>query len=63
MNGLETLAALYLKFEKTVNALLITGYDAIQVDESDDAFEILAILQKPFKIAYIKKLVRNYFKS
>jgi len=63
MNGLDTLAALHQKFEKTVNALLITGYDSIHVEENYHEYEILAILQKPFKIAYVKKLVRDFFKS
>lgn len=63
MNGLETLAALHQKFEKSIYALLITGYDTVPVDGNYHEYEILAILQKPFKIAYVKKLVRDFFKS
>ena len=62
MDGLETLAALEQKFGRKVPAFLITGYDApFNLEGNLESYGIKKILQKPFDIDDLKRLIREHF--
>lgn len=61
MDGLTTLNKLKNKFGKSVPALLITGYDTTQFKEKQQEYGIMHILQKPFDVNELFKLINDHF--
>lgn len=61
INGLETLSALQQKFNGALSAFLTTGYNVKFDEQMLQKHGIIEILQKPFDMARLKKLIHDFF--
>lgn len=60
-DGLKTIEKLQKKFSRRIDAFLITGYDRQYTAEFLQARGIRHVLQKPFDIADLKRLIKLHF--
>ncbi len=63
MDGFATLEALKNQFGHTVPSILITGYDKQYEEGLLHDYGVLHVLQKPFDIGHLKKLIYRHFST